>query len=40
MDRQQGLPNITNQLTAYGRIGVKNERLQKRRHHCFTSKNG
>ncbi len=25
MDRQQGLPNMTNQLTAYGRIGAKNE---------------
>lgn len=25
MDRQQGLPNMINQLTAYGRIGVKNE---------------
>lgn len=26
MDRQQGLPNMINQLTAYGRIGAKNER--------------
>ncbi len=25
MDRQQVLPNMTNQLTAYGRIGAKNE---------------
>nr|DAK44104.1 MAG TPA: hypothetical protein [Caudoviricetes sp.] len=23
MDRQQGLPDMTNQLTAYGRIGAK-----------------
>lgn len=29
MDRQQGLPNMTNQLTAYGRIGAKNERNRK-----------
>ena len=25
MDRQQGLPNMINKLTAYGRIGAKNE---------------
>lgn len=25
MDRQQSLPNMINKLTAYGRIGVKNE---------------
>lgn len=25
MDRQQGLPDMTNKLTAFGRIGAKNE---------------
>lgn len=25
MDRQQGLPDMTNQLPAYERIGAKNE---------------
>jgi hypothetical protein len=32
MDRQQGLPNMTNQLTTYGRIGAKNENESFEKH--------
>ena len=32
MDRQHGLPNMINQLTAYGRIGAKNESESFKKH--------